>query len=289
MGRIMRFLGYWGRTMPLLRFRVESRFTNDQGKATPRSLDPREGEIRRPFKLFFYPSLPKWPRGSRIASRLRSRTSMANIAAAFEHYSTPHSALPALQKAVFMNAHHAGHFNPTVELVKLMVAAGVEVHYYATRDLAGVITAAGAIFHNYSSDEWSLKECALAGCARLKCEPSEEMKAELLFHQAIVATVEVLPFVIDELKKLQPDVVVSDSGYPWGHIAAQHLGIPSVSSCSSKMMPAEEKEALFSYLRKLDYNIKGQEVLLEEYGIEYDPADSYLNYSGKGIQVPLPV
>lgn len=186
----------------------------------------------------------------------------------------------AVMRAVFFNAHHKGHLNPTIELVKLLVASGIEVHYFVPSCLKKSIENSGAIYHNYGSEEWNLKDAAIRQAYALDCEPSDGMKADFLFEQSLPATIDILPYIIDKLKTIKPDFCVGDSGYPWGFIAAKIMNIPMISSCSSVLIPKSERGKIFETFCQKPFMQKSVQWLRENYKIDYDPLDSYCNYTG---------
>jgi UDP:flavonoid glycosyltransferase YjiC (YdhE family) len=163
--------------------------------------------------------------------------------------------------------------------VRILVTRGVEVHYFAASSLRGAIEDDGAIFHNNGFDSWTLRDCAIYGSLALGCVPNDGILGEKLPEQAVVATLQLLPFLLEEVRKIAPDVCVSDSGYPWGQITANLLGIPILSSCSSLMFTQDEMENIMSDLRTRECNVKAVDVLKKQYGIVYDPLYSYCNYS----------
>ncbi|MFD6193479.1 hypothetical protein [Streptomyces sp. NPDC060275] len=44
------------------------------------------------------------------------------------------------------------------------------------------------------------------------------------------AAVRLLPTVLDDLRRIGPDLIVHDNACPWGAVAARELGVPAASS-----------------------------------------------------------
>ena len=191
-------------------------------------------------------------------------------------------------KVAMFNAHHTGHVNPTIELVKLFVKRGIEVHYFLPYSLKEKIESIGATYHNYGSDDWSMKDAACQQTIKFGLEPSSEQLNGILPLITDPATVSVLPYILSQLKTIQPNFCVSDSCLPWGFIACQILNIPIVSSCSSSLIDVNERAKTFGHRNQIPFIKKSVEWLKETYNIDYDSNKSMCNYSDFTIVWSVP-
>jgi len=111
-------------------------------------------------------------------------------------------------KIAFCNVLGSGHVNPTLPLVDALTGRGDEVTYYSYPARRAVIEQVGARYRNYGSDDFRVAQY----------HPQGTFPTQLL-----PATVAVLPYLIDELTRLDPDLIVTDSMAPWGLAAGRVL------------------------------------------------------------------
>lgn len=127
-----------------------------------------------------------------------------------------------MSKIVVLNLPAHGHINPTLPVVTELVQRGHEVLYYNTEEFRPPIERTGATFRTYPEPELTSAELTrivgnLVNVTRLLFAESKRL----------------LPFLLRELEREQPDVVVFDSITLWGMQAAHMLRLPSVSSIST--------------------------------------------------------
>lgn len=127
-----------------------------------------------------------------------------------------------MAKLVLLNFPGHGHVNPTLPVVTELVQRGHEVFYYNTGEFRSLIERTGATFRPYPEPNPTSAELAnivgnLVNVTRLLFAESKRL----------------LPFLLRELEREQPDVVVFDSITLWGMQAAHLLRLPSVSSIST--------------------------------------------------------
>lgn len=125
-------------------------------------------------------------------------------------------------KIVFLNVPGHGHVNPTLALVSELNRRGHRVIYYNNTEFEPQIAKSGAEFRPYPDPQ-----------------PTAEMLAEKAnsLPQVSVWVLQqsqrLLPWLLEELRHEQPDLIVFDSICLWGMQAAHLQGIPSVSSITT--------------------------------------------------------
>src|SRR5258706_15624098 len=107
-------------------------------------------------------------------------------------------------KALFLSLPLHGHVNPSLSLVRELVARGDEVIYYGTERFAEEITRTGAHYRPY-------RDAYLADLTRLPAQTNE------LSWLLMCTAASVLQTELDGFRAERPDYVVSDSVAPWGH------------------------------------------------------------------------
>jgi MGT family glycosyltransferase len=127
-----------------------------------------------------------------------------------------------MSKAVFFGTPLYGHTNPTIPLVRRLVASGEEVVYYSNQTFEEDIRQTGAQFRAYRD---KLLVDATAPAARVG-----DRNLAGLFHLAMRATQGVLAQELEAIRKEPPDYIIYDAGAFWGKSIAQILRIPAVCS-----------------------------------------------------------
>jgi MGT family glycosyltransferase len=125
-------------------------------------------------------------------------------------------------KIIFLNVPAYGHVNPTLAVTAELILRGHTVIYYNHPDFAAQIQKTGAAFRPYPIPQLTAE--ALAG------------RAQNLVHVTLWVlgqSQQILPWLLDELRREKPDLVVFDSICLWGMQAAHLLGLPAVSSITT--------------------------------------------------------
>lgn len=125
-------------------------------------------------------------------------------------------------KIVFLNLPGHGHVNPTLPVVTELLDHGHQVTYYNSEEFRPPIERTGALFRPYP--EPNFESPKLAHIAGNLVDVTRFILAE---------SKRLLPFLLRELEREQPDVVVFDSITLWGMQVAYLLRLPSVSSIST--------------------------------------------------------
>jgi MGT family glycosyltransferase len=117
----------------------------------------------------------------------------------------------------FYNIPFHGHVNPTLPLIREMVARGDEVSYFSTAAFEARIQATGALYRAYSSSYSFEQTRKVSHVVHLGSQVAE-------------ATYALLPDVLDSVAAESPEYLMFDMSAPWGKIASRQLHIPAVAS-----------------------------------------------------------
>ncbi len=141
-----------------------------------------------------------------------------------------------------------GHTNPTLGVVRELVARGHNVVYYSYDAMREPIEATGAAF--VSCNRYDAEQ-------RLSPQDGKRLGSDLAFSTRLLVdtTLALDSAILSDMRALAPDCIVADSMAIWGKLIAQKLGIPFVSStttfafnrCSAGMM----KQSPVRFLRML--------------------------------------
>jgi MGT family glycosyltransferase len=128
-----------------------------------------------------------------------------------------------MAKAFFFNIRAHGHMNPTFPLVRELVDRGETITYYTGEEFQEKVETAGAEFRTYESlGEGVGFQFGDYGVG----SPSLVLMARIM----IQFTEDVLPPLLDVLRREQPDWILHDFTCIWGLLAAEILAIPAVAS-----------------------------------------------------------
>ncbi|MBI1281086.1 MAG: glycosyl transferase [Anaerolineaceae bacterium] len=112
-----------------------------------------------------------------------------------------------------------GHTNPTLPVVRELIKRGHEVLYYNAASFRSKVSTTGVDFRAYPEPM-----------------PTERQLAEAM-HELIDASVmlaemseHLTPFLMTEIEREQPDLIIYDSVAMWGYIAARTHHIPYICS-----------------------------------------------------------
>jgi MGT family glycosyltransferase len=125
-------------------------------------------------------------------------------------------------KIIFLNVPGHGHVNPTLAVVTELSRRGHQVIYYNNTQFEPQITKSGAEFRPYPGPQPTAE--ALSEKASSLPSVSVWLLAE---------SQRLLPWLLAELRREQPDLVLFDSICLWGMQAAWLLKIPSVASITT--------------------------------------------------------
>ena len=128
-------------------------------------------------------------------------------------------------KIVFFCIPAHGHTNPTLGVVRELIARGHSVWYYSFDMMKDKIEDTGAVY--VSCDEFSKTS--------LKPEDGAKISRDIGFSAKVIAdtTLALDERVCRDMGEIKPDCIVADSMAFWGKAAALKLNIPFVSSTTT--------------------------------------------------------
>ncbi len=131
-----------------------------------------------------------------------------------------------MSKIVFFCIPAYGHTNPTLGVVRELVARGHEVRYYSYEPMRPLIESAGAQF--VACDPYDCEQ-------RLTPADGARVGKDITFstHILVETTLALDEMVCADMRAYAPDCIVADSMAVWGKAVAKKLGIPFVSSTTT--------------------------------------------------------
>ena len=126
-----------------------------------------------------------------------------------------------MAKIIFMNIPAHGHVNPTLPAAQELIRRGHQVIYYNTPDFGDKIAHTGADFRPYPEPNPT--------AAQISAKAANIVNFSLLM---LAETQRLLPFVLAEVERERPHLIVFDSLCLWGQHAANRLDIATVASIS---------------------------------------------------------
>lgn len=119
-----------------------------------------------------------------------------------------------------------GHTNPTLNVVKEMTEAGHEVTYFSFGQFREKIEQAGAEFIGCDGYDFELGD---------KENAAERVGKDMAFATELLvqSTLALDDMVAEEVARIKPDLIVSDSVAYWGKLTAMKYHIPYVSSTTT--------------------------------------------------------
>jgi MGT family glycosyltransferase len=136
-----------------------------------------------------------------------------------------------MAKVIFFNIPAQGHINPSLPLVRELVARGETVIYYNTEAARTRVEATGANFRAYEWQDDFEPEANVAG-------PIKAMALILGLGERM------LDSLLAVVRHEQPDYILYDSMAPWGKQIAQILDLPAICSCAIMFIGSSNLRAM---------------------------------------------
>jgi MGT family glycosyltransferase len=122
-----------------------------------------------------------------------------------------------MAKIAYIGIPAHGHTNPTLPVVQELIQQGHEVLYYNAEPFRAKVSPTGVDFRAYPEPMPTEREISEA--------LYEFINASLMFSRM---SRHLTTWVIDEMRREQPDVILYDTTAMWGYIAGRTLGIPHI-------------------------------------------------------------
>lgn len=141
-----------------------------------------------------------------------------------------------MSRVAFLNLPAHGHTNPTLPVVRELVARGETVIYYSFDELKHKIESTGAQYRTYDLSRFSYQNLSsFPAIFRMFMEASEALIDELL----------------PDVSALRPDYIIHDSVCPWGKYIATILGLPAICSVTTFAMGKKSGGTSFGSLARM--------------------------------------
>ena len=131
-----------------------------------------------------------------------------------------------MKKIVFFCIPAYGHTNPTLGVVRELVAQGNKVWYYSFNQFQAAIEEAGAIFVSCDGFDQT---------GNLSAKDGAKIAKDLAFATKVLVdtTLCLDDAIYEDLLKIKPDCIVADSMALWGKLIAKKLNTKFVSSTTT--------------------------------------------------------
>lgn len=126
-----------------------------------------------------------------------------------------------MRKIIFVTPPAHGHVNPTLPIMQELIQRGEQVICYNSPEFRPQIERTGAIFRAYPPIEMTT-----SAIAQLLTQGNLVQMTSLIFR----TTEQLLPFILQELAREQPDLVIFDAIALWGRMAATELQLRAAAS-----------------------------------------------------------
>lgn len=186
-----------------------------------------------------------------------------------------------MSKIIYLPPPAHGHLNPALPVVQELTQRGEQIVCYNTEEFRPQIERAGATFRAYPASDLTAAEISrvlqggnLANATGLILRSTEQL----------------LPFVLDELVRERPDLVIFDSIALWGKMASTQLGLAAAASIGHLVMdeklmtPIDLLRMLWQHLPKVPGILTARRRLMRRYGKAY-PATSPLFPMRGGLNI----
>ncbi|MEH7251335.1 macrolide family glycosyltransferase [Neobacillus niacini] len=144
-----------------------------------------------------------------------------------------------MARVLFVNAGSEGHVNPTIGVVQELISRGEEVVYFTIEDFREKIEKTGATVRTLDGHKFI--RAFISGGRNYLLE-----RINGLLHTADI----VIPSVLEQIEGEHFDYIIHDSMFGCGHLLAQILKLPAISSCTSFVQTEESFDIMLEQLSK---------------------------------------
>ncbi|WP_019227187.1 macrolide family glycosyltransferase [Sedimentibacter sp. B4] len=178
-----------------------------------------------------------------------------------------------MSKIVYFCIPAHGHTNPTLPVIRELVSLGHEVYYYSFQEFKEKIEATGAYFIGCDHIDIGMEDDG---------NGADRVGKDIVFSTELIvkSTLAFDDIVTNEMAKLKPDVIISDSVAYWGKLAAMKLGIPFVSSTTTfafNQFSSKIMKKSFGDLIKMLFQMPKTKKILQPLRDKGYPADNILS------------
>jgi MGT family glycosyltransferase len=129
-------------------------------------------------------------------------------------------------EAIFFNVPGHGHVNPSLPLVSELTRRGHQIRYFITEGFRGKVEAVGAQVEIYQA----IEDDYFTGRGLDGSRPQK------VACQLLESTEEILPDLLEFVRRADPDYILFDGMCPWGYYAARASQTPAIASLA--LLPA---------------------------------------------------
>jgi hypothetical protein len=165
----------------------------------------------------------------------RPRAHPESLLALILHQPSTTSGPRPVTTIAFLEMPALGHVNPSLPLARELSHRAHRVIYYNDAEFQSVVAPTGTSFRPYPPR--TVTSAAIAQATQT---------GDLLHVPRVIirATHTLVPFLLDQLQRDLPDVVVLDSNALWGHIVARRQGPPTVSLFTTIVLGTDDSRQL---------------------------------------------
>jgi MGT family glycosyltransferase len=199
-----------------------------------------------------------------------------------------------MSKIIYLTPPAHGHINPILPVMRELVQRGDQLICYNTAEFRPQIEQTGATFRAYPAMDMTAAEIS-----RLLEHGNLANMTGLILR----TTEQLLPFMLSELAREQPDLVIFDAIALWGKMAATQLRLRAAASIGlfvmdeRQMKPGDLLRMLGQVLPQLPGIVAGRRRLSRRYGTAYPstnplfPMRDRLNivYTARDLQSDTPI
>jgi MGT family glycosyltransferase len=171
-----------------------------------------------------------------------------------------------MSKIVYLTPPAHGHVNPALPVMRELTQRGEQTIGYNTEEFREQIKRTGAAFRAYPTIDLTSTEIS-----RTLQNGNLANATELILR----STEQLMPFMLDELAREKPDLVIFDSIALWGKMAATQLRLPAAASIGHLVMderhmtPRDMLRMLRQHLPIVPGILRTRRRLIQHYGKAY--------------------